>query len=540
MSEPTLEDRLTALEASISLAQPRIAPPQLTEADAVCRRTRGRLGHGTHHAVVAIAGPTGSGKSTLFNAVAGGELSAPGLRRPTTAAATAAVWGPDIEPLLRWLEIPSAHPAPDSSLSASAGDDLDGLVLVDLPDHDSIERSHQLEMERLTDLSDLLLWVTDPQKYADASVHAYLRDLAGQDAAVIVVLNQIDLLTPDELETCLAELTGILRSDGLEHVTVLPVSAADGTGVEQLRARLADVVASRRAAVDRAVLAVAAVARDLDGALDLDLPTSGATGERRRLTAEVAAAAGADSACDAVAASHRRMATLRTGWPVTRWVSAVRRDPLRTLRATGQPAAPPVAIGPGTPQPDPSEPQVVSVDGARIRAAVRTYVEQAVPAQSATWQAAGREAAARHGETLARAAQQSVAAATLEPTSLPRWWKLAAFVQRLAGLAAVAGLVWLVGIAALEWAKVPEFPIPKIGDVPVPTALLLGGVLVGLLTAWISRLLAGVGAGRRAAAARSRIETAVDEIAGELVVTPIDAEVADLRRLDTLLGVAGS
>jgi GTP-binding protein EngB required for normal cell division len=539
VSEPTLEDRLTALEESVELARARVAIPQLVEAGAVCERARGRLGHGTHHAVVAIAGPTGGGKSTLLNALSGGELSPPGLRRPTTAAATAAVWGPDVEPLLRWLEISSAHPAPLSSAPLDAVD-LDGLVLVDLPDHDSIERTHQLEMERLTDLADLLLWVTDPQKYADASVHRYLRNLAGQDAAIIVVLNQIDLLAPAELEICLAELTTILRDDGLDHVTVLPVSAATGTGIEQLRVRLADVVATRRAAVDRAVLAVSTAARDLDDALDLDLPATGVTGDRGRLATELAAAAGADTACEAIAASHRRMATMRTGWPVTRWISAVRRDPLRTLRSTGQPSTPPATVGPDAIEPVPSGPQDASVDGARIRAAVRTYVEQAVPSESPTWQAVGRDAATRHGEALTRTARQTVAAATLEPTSLPRWWKLAAFLQRLAGLAAVAGLVWLVGIAALEWAKVPQLPLPEIGDVPVPTALLLGGVLVGLLTAWLSRLLAGVGARRRATAARSRIQHAVDEVAAELVVAPIDAEVADLRRLDTLLRIAGT
>ena len=107
-------------------------------------------------------------------------------------------------------------------------------------------------------------------------------------AASVVVLNQIDLLTPAELDTRLAELTAILRADGLDHVTVLPVSAAIGTGLEQLQARLADVVATRRAAVDRAVLAVSTAARDLDGALDLDVPDSGGTGDRGLLTAELA------------------------------------------------------------------------------------------------------------------------------------------------------------------------------------------------------------------------------------------------------------
>lgn len=180
------------------------------------------------------------------------------------------------------------------------------------------------------------------------------------------------------------------------------------------------------------------------------------------------------------------------------------------------------------------------MDQARIRAAVRTYVEQVVPSDSPTWQAVGRSAAARHGDTLADIARGTVAEATLEPTPLSRWWKFGAFVQRLAGLAAIGGLVRLVAIAALEWAKVPEMPLPTIGDIPVPSALLLGGVLMGLLTAWMSRPAAGAGAKRRAMRARSRIDTAVSQVADELVVTPLDAELTDLRRLDHLLRVAGA
>ena len=55
---------------------------------------------------------------------------------------------------------------------------LDGLVLLDLPDHDSTEVSHHLEMDRLIKYADLLVWVLDPQKYADAAIHdRYIRPM---------------------------------------------------------------------------------------------------------------------------------------------------------------------------------------------------------------------------------------------------------------------------------------------------------------------------------------------------------------------------
>ena len=47
----------------------------------------------------------------------------------------------------------------------------------------------------MVELVDLLVWVADPQKYADAALHdGYLRPLAGHGDAMVVVLNQADRL----------------------------------------------------------------------------------------------------------------------------------------------------------------------------------------------------------------------------------------------------------------------------------------------------------------------------------------------------------
>ena len=71
--------------------------------------------------------------------------------------------------------------------------DATGVVLLDLPDHDSTEVSHHLEVDRLVQLADLLVWVLDPQKYADAAIHdRYLAPLATHRDVMLVVLNHID------------------------------------------------------------------------------------------------------------------------------------------------------------------------------------------------------------------------------------------------------------------------------------------------------------------------------------------------------------
>src|SRR5690606_22328881 len=110
-----------------------------------------RLRISADHTVVALAGATGSGKSTTFNALTGVELSAAGVRRPTTSWATACVWGSEGAPeLLEWLGIPPRHQVSRDSVLGLGGetkDELDGVILLDLPDHDSTEVSHHLEVD---------------------------------------------------------------------------------------------------------------------------------------------------------------------------------------------------------------------------------------------------------------------------------------------------------------------------------------------------------------------------------------------------------
>ncbi len=164
-----LDRRLEALAEAVELADGRLDGDRVQAARAVVERAGQRLGLGVDETVIALAGPTGAGKSTVFNALAGGDLVAVSRRRPTTSVATAAVWGDAGRELLDWLEVQRRH-------TAAADGDLAGLVLLDLPDYDSVAIDHRLEVERLIGLVDLLVWIVDPQKYADSALHdRYLR-----------------------------------------------------------------------------------------------------------------------------------------------------------------------------------------------------------------------------------------------------------------------------------------------------------------------------------------------------------------------------
>jgi len=116
--------------------------PALAAARALADRAGARLGLG--YTVVAFAGATGVGKSSLFNAVAGMQLSPAGHLRPTTGEAHACIWevgGRHVgsDRLLDWLGVARGHRfLRESVLDADREAPLRGLVLLDLPDVDSI------------------------------------------------------------------------------------------------------------------------------------------------------------------------------------------------------------------------------------------------------------------------------------------------------------------------------------------------------------------------------------------------------------------
>src|SRR6478736_4797981 len=237
--------RIDGLDDAARAARGRLDDALVDGAAGVVDRAAGRLRLSATHTVVGIAGATGSGKSSTFNALTGLELSAVGVRRPTTSWATACVWGRDgADELLAWLGIPPRHQTTrDSMLDSGRSEkqaELDGVVLLDLPDHDSTEVAHHLEVDRLVSLADLLVWIVDPQKYADAAIHdRYLKPAVDQHDVVIVVLNHIDTVPVDRRQSMIDDVRRLLDQDGLTRVPVMAISARGGIGVAELRAEIA-------------------------------------------------------------------------------------------------------------------------------------------------------------------------------------------------------------------------------------------------------------------------------------------------------------
>ncbi|WP_291761973.1 GTPase [Cellulomonas sp. 73-145] len=301
-----LRRRADALEEAVRRAGERVDPEVAEQVLAVLGRVRERLLLGVDHTVVALAGGTGSGKSSLFNAVAGLQFAEVGVRRPTTSRVTACVWGMGSGPLLQWLGVdPDDRIERESLLDGEHEAALRGLVLLDLPDHDSVSPEHRAVVDRVLPQADMLVWVVDPQKYADDALHAgYLRRLVGHEAAMAVLLNQVDTVQPALRDGLAADVERLLVEDGLRGVPVRQVSARTGEGVQEVRTELARTVAQRSLAARRADAELDGAARLLSGQLAPAEP------EPARLAVApvvetLAAAVGLDAVADAVAALVR-------------------------------------------------------------------------------------------------------------------------------------------------------------------------------------------------------------------------------------------
>lgn len=509
-----LRSRLDALRELVGLSRTRLDNRTLAEAGRVLDEAAARRRLSGHHTVVAIAGATGSGKSQLFNALAGVPISETGVRRPTTAAPIACSWSDGAAGLIDRLGIPGRlrrRPVqgPD------ADPQLRGLVLVDLPDHDSAAVQHREHVDRILGLVDAVIWVVDPEKYADAVLHErYLRPLAGHAEVMFVVLNQIDRLPGEAADQVLDDLRRLLDEDGIAlgeygepGATVLALSALTGDGIGELRESLGQFVAERGAAARR-------VAADVDAAAAHLRPVY-ATGRRAGLSEEareefaarLADAVGAVAAGEAAERAWLRNAGRACGTPwlrLWRWYQDRREPPTGRLPVRAQPDEEATARQ-------------------RVEQAVRTVAERAAAGLPAPWAQAVREAAVRGAQGLPEALDELAARAGLPPGRPPRpgWWPAAVLAQASMTILQVVGGLWLVG-------QIAGVLSPNLG---VPVLLMIAGIVGGPLVEWSCRIAARGPARRYGQEAERRLREAAGGCGRARVLDPVAAELLRYREV---------
>lgn len=508
----TLDEALDALGDAAELGEGRIADADVAAMRGVLERSSSRRALSADHTVVGFLGATGSGKSSLLNAVAGADLAVAHVRRPTTSAPLAAVWRPTgADALLDWLEVSDRRHVE----TPFDGDDAVSLILLDLPDFDSVEPEHRAIAERLAGQVDVLVWVVDPQKYADAVIHRdFITPLAQHAAVTAAVLNQVDLLAHDDVPRVVDSLRSLLRRDGLGDVLVLPASARTGAGVDAVRSMIARFARERRAATARLAADVRAVAATVDAP---DIAPSVARQHVERLTEGLAVAGRVDQVSDAVASSYRKRAGQVTGWPLTSWLLRLRPDPLRRLHLTPGRRSGDADLH-RTALPEPSASQ-----RAQASQAVRGYADAAAEGLAEGWSAAIHVRAGQAVDELPAELDRALARTDLGARG-SWWWPALGALQWLALLAALVGVGWYLAAFLLPMWHLPPPEIPVVEGWQVPTLLVGCGVLLGILLGLLSAIIGGAVGSVRRARARRRLRRAVAEVATASVVEPIELE----------------
>ena len=543
-----LSGRLTALARLVQIGAARTGPDGfgedlLAEASDLLTRAGQRLTLSSRHTVVSLAGGTGSGKSSLFNQLAGADFSTVGVTRPVTRAVHACVWGvAGSGPLLEWLGVPRRHRYARASALGTGEQSMSGLVLLDLPDHDSVMGHATNLVDQLVGLSDLIVWVLDPQKYADAAVHRrFLVPLAGHSEVIAVVLNQADVLSAGQIEDCVHDLRRLLDSEGLPDVQILVTSAKNGAGIEELRKLLIEAVTARKAASARISADVDKVVAKFEpyGAAEPAAEPGPAEADHNHLRpgtgAELATAfataAGVTAIGDALRSARELRAMDYVGWPVS-WVAErlTSPDPVRKVRL-GKLWDELRGVRAG-----PSGAQQAEIDNALTKVA-----DNSVPLLPRPWSRTVRAAIRSRSADIPARIGEEIGAALPADAVVDRWWRLIGVAQGLLLGCVMVGIVWAASLIILGVAHVGS-GMPKLFSDPWLLTWAVVMVGVGLAGGWLA---AGVCTRAVSQAAERETEVLVTDIRGrltavasDLVVGPAESELDELERFRAELRIA--
>jgi len=477
------------------------------KARAVHAEAVSRLGFSSEVYVLALVGGTGVGKSSLLNAVAGSQVSPVSALRPTTAEPVA--WVPraavrQVADLLEWLEVTEVQEHDDVAWRS--------VVILDLPDMDSVATTHRAAVTRLLPKMDAVAWVTDPEKYHDAVLYDdFLRPWLVKLARQAVVLNKADRLSADDAERVRHDLERDLRlglgdqqAQGRPDVPVLTVSATGGAdGIRAFSEWLEQGVESK--AVVRARLAATLVAHAQtlarDAGIDPKAPYEPFLNVALRRTASDAVTVEVLRSVDLPGLERQAVAATRAQ-ARPRGAGLMGKLTALIYRLSGREAqaADPDAFllrwrdrGPLTP----------AIEALRL--ALVTPLGLAAPAVRPALAAAVEPARLRR--TLEAAVDRAVArhegSAPVSPV-----WTVIGFLQTLATAAIALSVAWTI-VWIIARAEVDTATLPVIGRVPMPLVAVVASLLVGYVLAKALGVHAGWIGRRWAGRLRGEIATAV-------------------------------
>jgi len=175
-----------------------------------------RLREAATPAILVVGGPTGAGKSTLVNTLAGRTVSAAGVLRPTTRRPVLVV-----NPAQAHLV--ADHPVTRLADVVEADGVPVGLALLDAPDLDSVDEGNRRLSVELVEAADMWLFVTTAHRYGDALPWEILDVVRRRGVTIAVVLDRV---ASDVLDEVRRDLLGRLVASGFGSVPLLVVPDA--------------------------------------------------------------------------------------------------------------------------------------------------------------------------------------------------------------------------------------------------------------------------------------------------------------------------
>jgi len=163
---------------------------------------------------VVFIGGTGTGKSTVFNSLCGLTLSETGIERPKTRGPIAYAYKEmSLERGFPIAGVQVRKASPDAAQSkrftGKAGqilivehdrEEISHWILVDTPDLDSLAHEHRQMADDLYLLSDVVVFVTSQEKYADGVPYEFLQTIEKDRKPFFFILNKAGVeMNPEDI-----------------------------------------------------------------------------------------------------------------------------------------------------------------------------------------------------------------------------------------------------------------------------------------------------------------------------------------------------